>query len=153
MMLGGRDAAPGASAAVTPAEPAATAPPVAAAPAAAPPETSIADGEPDVAIAKATAPAEIMPAPAAPEVVRTADPATAPDRKPPVRVINIPPGGSILATARALYGKLPGDDDTLLGEIRRLNPDLRDVNVVKAGATVKFPQPTTQTESDGQGSE
>ncbi len=95
----------------------------------------------------------------APVVVATAPtPAAAPPDRPgdpAVRVVSIPPGGSILAAARELYGKLPDTDEkrSLLSDILRLNPDLRDVNVVKAGAVVKFPLPTPQTESDEQASE
>ena len=55
--------------------------------------------------------------------------------------MSIPPGGSILGVARQLFGEL-GDrraTQAFLGEVRRLNPDLRDVNVVMAGAVVQFP--------------
>jgi hypothetical protein len=66
--------------------------------------------------------------------------------------VNIPRGGSILSAARELYGDRPGDLDrnALLEKIRRLNPGLRDVNMVKAGATVKFPAAPGRSESDGQ---
>jgi hypothetical protein len=160
MLLGGRDGAgpgpgAGAAAAVTPAP---QAPPPAPAPLAGPapaaqPDAAITDARPEAAVAKEPDPADVKPAAVAAALAKA--PATPPAERAPVRIVNIPPGGTILAAARALYGKLPENDDTraLLSEIRRLNPDLRDVNVVKAGATVKFPQPTTQTENDEQPSE
>lgn len=58
-----------------------------------------------------------------------------------VRVGSIPPGGSILTTARALYGRVPSEAEQrrFLSEVRRLNPGLRNVNVVQPGVAVKFP--------------
>jgi hypothetical protein len=69
-----------------------------------------------------------------------------------VHTVNIPRGGSILGAARELYGTLAADIDrhALLEQVRRLNPGLRDVNLVKAGAVVKFPSMAGQAESDGQ---
>jgi hypothetical protein len=72
-----------------------------------------------------------------------------------LRTVDIPPGGSILSAARELYGALPGKPETraLLAEIRRLNPGLRNVNVVKAGATVRFPRTPAQAQTGEQPSE
>jgi general secretion pathway protein A len=166
MLLGGRDAGVprgGASAAASPVAAAALAeapspPPVASAPAA-PPPAVVAPPAP------APSPPAAVAAPPAPDpppsavAVAAAEKVTArapePGAPSSVRVVNIPPGGSILAAARELYGKLPAEMDTeaLLSEVRRLNPGLRDVNLVKAGATVKFPRLTKQTESGEQPSE
>lgn len=140
VLLGGRDgAAPGAGAsAAAPPEPP---PPV---PVAAGPSVPVADAPaPDAQHTPVVVSAAKAPTAPAVEVVEPPAPAAA------VRMVSIPPGGSILAAAREIYGKLSDDDDTkaLLSEIRRLNPELRDVNLVKAGATVKFPHLTKQTES------
>ena len=133
--------------------------PVAVPPAAVPPPTP----------APATAPSVTPPAPVAPPPAAAADApvpvrvATAPsndvhrdagDAEP--RTVNRPPGGTILGVARELFGEL-GDHratEAFLGEVRRLNPDIRDVNVVMAGAVVRFP--TTRSggsENGGQVSE
>src|SRR5262249_12442130 len=70
------------------------------------------------------------------------------------RTVSIPPGGSILGVARQLFGEL-GDrraTQAFLGEVRRLNPDLHDVNVVMAGAVVRFPStPSGVSENGGRG--
>jgi hypothetical protein len=69
------------------------------------------------------------------------------------RTVSIPPGGSILGVARQLFGEL-GDrraTQAFLGEVRRLNPDLHDVNMVMAGAVVRFPStPSRASENGGQ---
>ena len=69
------------------------------------------------------------------------------------RTVSIPPGGSILGVARQVFGEL-GDrraTQAFLGEVRRLNPDLHDVNVVMAGAVVRFPStPSGASENGGQ---
>ena len=98
-------------------------------------------------VAGRASPVASAPQPSAP----AAEAATA----PALPTVQIPPGGSILAAARDLYGEFPDEIDTraLLSEIQRLNPGLRDVNVVKAGATVKFPQVTTQSETREQPAE
>jgi type II secretory pathway predicted ATPase ExeA len=77
---------------------------------------------------------------------KPADPGTA------VHTVNIPRGGSILAAARELYGDRAGqlDRSALLEQVRRLNPGLRDVNLVKVGAVVNFPSMPGRSESDGQ---
>src|SRR5262245_36125530 len=151
VLLGGRDGvAPGergASAAVAPAPTV----PVAAPPPAVPEVV----GEPSTAAATPPVPADVQPAPSL-AAADAAAPTVPTDVVAPasVRTVRIPPGGSILAAARELYGGFPDEgSQTLLSEIRRLNPELRDVNVVKAGATVKFPQLTEQTASDAQPSE
>lgn len=162
--LDGSTSTGGASAAVSP-TPGAPAPtPVAVLPASPAP----------VAAAPAPAPAPVRVADPTPEPVRAAEPepVTAPVRvadpaRPlaalapadpsdqPLSTVHIPPGGSILAAARELYGRFPDEDETreLLNEVKRLNPGLRDVNLVKAGATVKFPQATRQSETREQPSE
>jgi general secretion pathway protein A len=149
MLLGGREGAtagPGASAAVSP--PAELPTKVQAPSVPAPPADTT---------ATAATPRSPEPPPAqvrAPEAQQPAAPTTDPVA-PSVRIVNIPPGGSILAAARELYGRFPGDAETraLLSEVQRLNPGLRDVNLVKAGATVKFPGAPRQPESDEQPSE
>jgi general secretion pathway protein A len=145
MLLGGKGATPGvgASAAAPPVAPVAvtrvsaeTTPAAETIPDAVAPPTPPDGSVPAVAAAPAT-----PPAPPAPVAAVSS-----------VRTINIPPGGSILAAARDLYGKLPGvaQRRALLSEVRRLNPGLRDVNLVKAGATVKFPELPEHTESGEQ---
>jgi general secretion pathway protein A len=140
----------------------------AATPAAAPAAPAVAEPAP-AAVAAPAAPAapvappsaQATPAPAAP--IQVADTvAPEPEVKPAagsaeeaagnVHTVNIPRGGSILGAARELYGTLPADVDrhALLEQVRRLNPGLRDVNLVKAGAVVKFPSMAGQAESDGQ---
>jgi len=166
LLLGGRDGiAPrgDASAAATPvAEPtpamppavAAVSPPVACPPASRGPEAT-ATREPETSTPGTTGTrvaaveAEPVPSPApAPDRVREGDGSG-------LRTIDIPPGGTILSAARDLYGTLPGiaERRALLAEIRRLNPGLRDVNVVKAGATVRFPRTPTQAQTGEQPSE
>jgi len=103
---------------------------------------------------------EAVPTGAQPAVAGKADPdsAGAPagtsdaPTEAAVRTVSIPPGGSILAAARDLYGDVEGEVEirALLGEVRRLNPGLRDVNLVKAGAVVRFPGLPGRSESDGQ---
>jgi general secretion pathway protein A len=104
--------------------------------------------------------AQVIPAPAPIQVADKAAPepevkpatANAAEAAGNVHTVNIPRGGSILGAARELYGTLPADIDrhALLEQVRRLNPGLRDVNQVKAGAVVKFPSMAGQAESDGQ---
>jgi len=104
--------------------------------------------------------AQVSPAPAPIQVADKAAPepevkpatANAAEAAGNVHTVNIPRGGSILGAARELYGTLPADIDrhALLERVRRLNPGLRDVNQVKAGAVVKFPSMAGQAESDGQ---
>jgi general secretion pathway protein A len=161
MLLGGHDGAPAASgvlaAANPPLEPPAAAPAVPAppieparAPAPAEPPAEVRAAAPGMAEPASRPTAEAAPAPGPdPAPVQTPDAATS------VQLVHIPSGGTILGTARELYGGLPGDADTRawLGEVRRLNPELRDVNLVKAGATVKFPRVPRQSESGEQGSE
>ena len=134
---------------------AAAVPPAPAPPAAAPP---------DPAPTPAPAPSDTPAAPVAPA------PAAATDAPAPVatvpssevhrdagdaehRTVSIPPGGSILGVARQLFGEL-GDrraTQAFLGEVRRLNPGLHDVNVVMAGAVVRFPStPSGASENGGQ---
>lgn len=57
------------------------------------------------------------------------------------RKVSLDPGESILSAAREAYGRPLNDDEerALLAQVRRLNPGLRDVNVVRAGATVNLP--------------
>jgi general secretion pathway protein A len=151
-----------AAAATRAATPAAPAP---ADPTPAPVVVPVAPAAPSAEIAPATPPsAEVAPSAAPIQVAAKAAPVAAaepganaaPGRgegpAARVRTVNIPRGGSILAAARELYGDLPPDIDrrALLEQVRRLNPDLRDVNLVKAGAVVKFPSITGQPENDGQ---
>jgi general secretion pathway protein A len=121
---------------------------------------------PPAEVASAAAPpAQVVPAVEPIQVAAKATPAAAPapETVPPaggsneeasahVHMVNIPRGGSILAAARELYGDLPPDTDrrALLERVRRLNPGLRDVNLVKAGAVLKFPSMPGRSESDGQ---
>ncbi len=139
----------------------------AATPAAAPAAPAVAEPPPAPAAAPA-APAAPLAAPSAqviptPAPIQVADTDTAePEVKTAagnaeqaagnVHTVNIPRGGSILGAARELYGTLAADIDrhALLEQVRRLNPGLRDVNLVKAGAVVKFPSMAGQAESDGQ---
>jgi general secretion pathway protein A len=69
------------------------------------------------------------------------------------RTVSIPPGGTILGVAHQLFGEI-GDrraTKAFLGEVRRLNPDLHDVNMVMAGAVVRFPpKPSGAIENGGQ---
>jgi general secretion pathway protein A len=137
-------AAPAAPAAPAVAEPAPAPVAAPAAPAApvAPPSAQVAPSPAVVQVADKAAPQpEVKPAPG--------NAAVAPSD---VHTVNIPRGGSILGAARELYGTLPADIDrhALLEQVRRLNPGLRDVNLVKAGAVVKFPSMAGQAESDGQ---
>jgi general secretion pathway protein A len=57
------------------------------------------------------------------------------------RKVSLDPGESILSAAREAYGRplSDGEERALLAQIRRLNPGLRNVNVVRAGATVNLP--------------
>jgi len=81
------------------------------------------------------------PDPPVPDVAPASAPLQDAPPSEPIRTVSIPRGGSILAVARELYGKDHGNlaAADLLDHVRRLNPGLRDVNVVKAGATVRFP--------------
>ena len=104
--------------------------------------------------APATAPSDAPAAPVAPAPVAATDPpaplgaATVPSNDDhrdagdaEHRTVSIPPGASILGVAHQLFGDL-GDrraTQAFLGEVQRLNPDLHDVNVVMAGAVVRFP--------------
>src|SRR5262249_20330861 len=104
--------------------------------AATPPQAPMAAREP-------AAPAPARPAPAAaapPAPVAVAAPAGSSASEPSTnahedagdgehRTVNIPPGASILAVARQLFGEL-ADKRAFLGEVRRLNPEIHDVNVV-----------------------
>jgi len=141
--------------AVGAAQVAAAVPPASAPPAAAPP-----DPAPTPAPVPSDAPAvPVVPAPAA-ATEAPAPVATAPSSgihrdsgDAQQRTVSIPPGGSILGVARQLFGEL-GDrraTQAFLGEVRRLNPDLHDVNVVMAGAVVRFPStPSGASENGGQ---
>jgi general secretion pathway protein A len=133
----------GARAAAPPAQ--VTAPAVAAGPAAAVSASAapaVAERAPTVPPPAAEAPASGSAEPPAPPeaVVEDSPEPTAADAeaKTAVREVAIEAGGTILGAARELYGALPvgGRTAALLDEVRRLNPGLRDVNVVKAGATV-----------------
>jgi len=126
-------------------------------PGAADPPPGAADPPPAPEAAPAVAPAQVaahveVAAKEAPEA-RPAPPAAGkPADLGTVHTVNIPRGGSILAAARELYGDRAGDLDrsALLEQVRRLNPGLRDVNLVKAGAVVKFPSTPGRSESAGQ---
>lgn len=128
------------AAAVPPAPP----PPAAAPPAADPAPTPAPAPEPSDAPAAPVVPAAAA-ATDAPAPVRVA---TVPSNEvhrdsgdAEHRTVSIPPGASILGVARQMFGEL-GDrraTQAFLGEVRRLNPDLHDVNVVMAGAVVRFP--------------
>jgi len=128
------------------------------------PAAAPSDPDPAPTPAPASAPSDAPPAPVAPA------PAVATDAPVPVRVetvpsnevhrdagdaehrtVSIPPGGSILGVARQLFGDL-GDrraTQAFLGEVRRLNPDLHDVNVVMAGAVVRFPSTRSGASENG----
>ena len=61
---------------------------------------------------------------------------------PDARLVQIQSGGTVLAAARTLYGSAPIDPRAaagLLREVRRLNPDIADIDVIAAGAVVKSP--------------
>src|SRR5262249_22174809 len=134
---GSVDAAPEAAPAAAPVPTAAPTPAAAPVPAAAP----------GPAAAPVQVAAKDAPQPPAPPA-----PARHPADLGTVHTVNIPRGGSILAAARELYGDRANDLDrsALLEQVRRLNPGLRDVNLVKAGAVVKFPPAPARSESDGQ---
>jgi general secretion pathway protein A len=129
----------------------ATDPPSAAAQPAAPVATGTVDAAPAPEAAPAVAPVQVA-AKEAPESQAAPAAAGSPADSATVHTVNIPRGGSILAAARELYGNRAGDLDrsALLEQVRRLNPGLRDVNLVKAGAVVKFPSMPGRSESDGQ---
>jgi general secretion pathway protein A len=129
----------------------ATDPPSAAAQPAAPVATGTADAAPAPEVTPAVAPEQVA-VKEAPEAQAAPAAAGSPADSATVHTVNIPRGGSILAAARELYGNRAGDLDrsALLSEVRRLNPGLRDVNLVKAGAVVKFPSMPGRSESDGQ---
>jgi len=136
--------------------PAADAPSETAQPAA-PVAAGAADPPPAPEAAPAVAPAQVaahveVEAKEAPEARPSPPAAGKPADLGTVHTVNIPRGGSILAAARELYGDRAGDLDrsALLEQVRRLNPGLRDVNLVKAGAVVKFPSTPGRSESDGQ---
>jgi general secretion pathway protein A len=150
---GNADPSAAVAAAATPA-----APPAAPAVAEPPPAPAAAPAAPAAPLAAPSA--QVIPTPAP---IQVADTDTAePEVKPAagnaeqaagnVHTVNIPRGGSILGAARELYGTRAADIDrhALLEQVRRLNPGLRDVNLVKAGAVVKFPSMAGQAESDGQ---
>ncbi len=114
------------------------------------------------AVAPSDPPRVAAAAPAAPVAVVAATAPAGPDASEPStgargdaddaghRTVSIPPGASILSVARQLFGEL-GDRRAFLGEVRRLNPELHDVNVVMAGAVVRFPSgPSGQSENGGQ---
>lgn len=88
----------------------------------------------------------VEPAPdvSAPPLTRT----EAPPAEGAARRIQMPAGGSILGVARDLYGASPDEREAqrLLDEVLRLNPELRDVNVVMAGAELRFPVSLETTE-------
>src|SRR5262249_35969205 len=102
---------------------------------------------PDV-VAAAEEPPAPPPSAVAPAQARPVDAACS-------GAVNIPRGGSILSAARELYGDLQGERSitAILDDVRRLNPQLRDVNMVMAGATVRFPSVPSQTETNEQGPE
>jgi type II secretory pathway predicted ATPase ExeA len=129
--------------------PAPDAPDATAQPAAAPVATGTVQTLPAPEAAPAVAPVQVAAKEAPAPQAAPADPGTA------VHIVNIPRGGSILAAARELYGNRAGDLDrrALLEQVRRLNPGLRDVNLVKVGAVVKFPPMPGRSESDGQQAE
>src|SRR5262249_12056445 len=122
---------------------------------AAPVAAGAADPPPAPEVAPAVAPAQVAAhvEVAAKEAGGLSAPAPAggPADLGTVHPVNIPRGGSILAAARELYGDRAGDLDrsALLEQVRRLNPGLRDVNLVKAGAMVKFPSTPGRSENDG----
>src|SRR5262245_44711447 len=134
--------------------PAADAPSETAQPAA-PVAAGAADPPPAPEVAPAVAPAQVAAHVEVAAKEAEARPAPAPAGGPAdlgtVHTVNIPRGGSILAAARELYGDRAGDLDrsALLEQVRRLNPGLRDVNLVKAGAMVKFPSTPGRSENDG----
>jgi len=108
-------------------------------------------------------PAQAAPAPAPvplaaeqePEAAAAPSDAGGPVPAAPVHTVSIPRGGSILAAAREFYGDLQGVAGTraLLGQVRRLNPNLRDVNRVKAGTIVNFPSQLAPADGDRQHTE
>jgi len=122
---------------------------------AAPVAAGAADPPPAPEVAPAVAPAQVAAHVEVAAKEAEARPAPAPAGGPAdlgtVHTVNIPRGGSILAAARELYGDRAGDLDrsALLEQVRRLNPGLRDVNLVKAGAMVKFPSTPGRSENDG----
>ena len=72
-----------------------------------------------------------------------------------VRTVNIGVGESVLTAARRIYGRdlREAEESALLGEIRRLNPTLRDVNVVRVGSVVRLPAEPAPSGADRQDSE
>jgi general secretion pathway protein A len=82
--------------------------------------------------------------------------AAAPTPAPAGRTVQIHSGGTVLAAARALYGNAPIDPRTaagLLREVRRLNPDIADPDLIAAGAYVRFPAEMPGRQLAARGSE
>jgi hypothetical protein len=136
-----RAAQPVAPPATAPAAPPASAPARIVVPMPEPPPGSIRLRGGDTASPNAQAPAPAAPKAAAPPAPSASADTVTPGR-PNARLVQINPGGTVLAAARTLYGNAPIDRRVAVGllrEVRRLNPEIADIDVVAAGAVVKFP--------------
>jgi general secretion pathway protein A len=130
------------------------------------------EGLPAVSVVAEAPEAPSMPPPdATAPVVRSADqapemrgaPETWVSRRMPdgsldpneVRTVNIGVGESVLTAARRIYGRdlREAEESALLGQIRRLNPSLRDVNVVRVGSVGRLPAAPAPSDADRQDSE
>jgi general secretion pathway protein A len=87
--------------------------------------------------------------PSSPAKAWAPDEAATPDD---VRTVSIAAGESVLGAARRTYGRnLRGDEErALLGEVRRLNPTLRNVNLVRVGSVVRLPATPVPSEAENQ---
>ena len=139
------------AAATPPPAPEAAPEPPAPAPAAAAPAADAPQGPPPAAAAPAApVPVAAVTAPAGSDASEPSRNARGDADAGGHRTVSIPPGASILSMARQLFGEL-ADNRAFLAEVRRLNPEIHDVNVVMAGAVVRFPSsPSGRSESGGQ---
>jgi hypothetical protein len=59
----------------------------------------------------------------------------------PALAVTVPPGATLLGLAKSVYGEGAGDLDPreLFAEVRRLNPHVKDVNLILAGDSLRLP--------------
>jgi general secretion pathway protein A len=74
-------------------------------------------------------------------------PAAAPEAAGESMTVTIPPGSTLLGLLRSVYGDDMGDARAkeLFSEILRLNPHVRDVNMIIAGDSLRIPRPAGKT--------
>jgi len=72
-----------------------------------------------------------------------------------LRIVSIAPGESVLAAARRTYGRpLSWDEErALVRQVGRLNPTLRNVNLVRVGSVVRLPAAPGESDTGGQDGE